>query len=198
MKKLLASLVCVCCWITIAVAGPFGTEMGDRPEKFSGMIKYDDHYETSEVPSPHSLLKSYSLEFTKSSELFAVSGITALYLNDITGVEVQTAYDQLKKDLISKYGKPVVQEALDSRSSLRSNDQFSLGIYKKERTHSSFWVDGITGKLPDDLYSIALMIVTPRGEKDPAVILRYSYKNEPKSNTPKSDTTKIQTDQDAL
>ena len=72
-------------------AGPFGTQMGAKPEQFSGLKDAPpdfgvNTYETRNIPKPHYSLGRYVLGFD-------ASGLEALY-------------NELETQLAEKYGKP--------------------------------------------------------------------------------------------
>lgn len=85
-----------------SLAGPFGTNMDDPPEKYgSDLKKYGERiFRTEDVPKKHPLLPSYDLWF-KDGKLFKVEAFSQYYPSYDEALKV---YETLQKQLIGKYG----------------------------------------------------------------------------------------------
>ena len=93
-----------------AEAGPFGTNMGDSPEKYKSAIKMNaiGTYYTKDLPHPHKKFKDYLLFFA-DKELASVEAQTHTY--DVR--DIVSEFDELKDSLIKKYGNPSYDEFTD-------------------------------------------------------------------------------------
>lgn len=171
----LALLLCLF-WVAPVWAGPFGTEMGDSPEKFTGLEKYGQHwgldvYITANPPQKHSSFEKYIFGFHEA-KLAIIVATTQDYGDDRYGYTARSKYDIVKKQLTEKYGKPLCSESLNVGSIWDQPQDFSTSINKNERTHGCTW----RKELPDNLESIHLQIAT-KNRNTTYLVLRYAYKN---------------------
>lgn len=159
-----------------AWAGPFGTEMGDTPEKFADLKKREtqrgEMYTTVNPPQKHAAFVSYYLIFYDSVGLARVMATTRAYTDDAYGTAVKSAYGTLKAQLTEKYGKPECVESLNTGSIWNQPQYFTTSINKNEREHKSLWLDA----LPDNLESVTLEVQT-LDNSTTYVRLNYAYKN---------------------
>lgn len=157
MKRLILSFFL--CLPGLAIAGPFGTQMGDVPDKYPDLARVPENlFSTTAVPKPHSRLDSYRLGFYQGG-LDRVVAFTE-YERDAEGRKAAPLFNSLRKDLTEKYGKPA-----------RSGGNM----------FGSLWTKGMTvweGDLPDDLARIILALHSGDGVKS-SVSLIYIYRNLP-------------------
>lgn len=174
---LVISSVAFClCLSCAALAGPFGTEMGQKPEAFSGLREIDKtafytSYATSIVPRKNTLFPDYSLTFGEDG-LALVVGVSKEYKNDAYGTQVREDYEKIKKQLTEKYGQPESFDFLKRKSIWNKDRYFATSLFKKERRLESFW----TKNLPDNLESIHLY-ATASSPSETSFSLIYEYKN---------------------
>ncbi|MBD5416867.1 MAG: hypothetical protein HDR50_04250 [Desulfovibrio sp.] len=98
------------CLSGIAQAGPFGTEMVQKPEQFTGLKKVEvagsgadiyTFYTTDTLPKTNPLFESYTLLFGKNG-LAKVIATNKTYANYSYGNQVQEEYSTLKEQLTKK------------------------------------------------------------------------------------------------
>lgn len=178
MRTLMAILTLGCFFALagLAVAGPFGTEMGQKPEDFQDLEKinesgYSTSYFTTNVPKQNSFFTGYGLTFGKNG-LALVIGTSDSYENDAYGTHVKKDYEILKNQLTKKYGKPESFDFLKSQSIWNKDRDFAMSLLKNERKLESFWVEN----LPDNIASIHLR-ATASSPTETSFRLVYEYKN---------------------
>lgn len=161
LRKSLLFFICMTLLTAPAgsLAGPFGTAMGDAPEKY-GNLKRSRHnlYDAERIPMPHSGLDRYQLGFGKTG-LDRVVAFTD-YEQDPEGVKATPLYQDLRKALTEKYGKPSATEGNMAGSRWTKG----MAVWDKE--------------LPADLGKIILSIRSDNG-RDSIVTIIYIYKNLP-------------------
>lgn len=181
--------LCLCLLFTQAYAGPFGTEMGDKPEKFGKTFNDLSPERGIRVtpPKQHSTFTIYELRFADDG-LASVTALSDYYKRDRFASGAKSDYATLKKQLTEKYGQPQITEYLKSGGIYDKDSEFAASLYYKERFHFATW----SNNLPDNLIEITLGIM---GVSSDSVILGlvYKYKNHPNLEKSKE---KIQ--QDAL
>lgn len=133
-----------------AWAGPFGTEMGDPPSKFEGLVAVPGkvgQYAATVLPKPHSAFEAYTLIF-RNNGLSQVSAVSPTLPRDRS----LQLYNTTKQALTKKYGKP-----------LGSTDTICA------------W-ESVT--LPDNLASIGLALIADEETRKFRTVVVYKYKNE--------------------
>lgn len=142
-----------------ANAGPFGTQMGDAPEKYPDLARASHgFFETSRVPKPHSELHNYQLGFSATG-LDRVMAFSE-FPRDPEGRKGTPLYSSLLRSLSEKYGKPA-----------RSQGNMAGSVWTKAM---SVW----EGDLPSDLARIILALRSEDGSTS-SVTLLYVYRNLP-------------------
>ncbi len=143
-------------------AGPFGTQMGAKPEQFSGLKDAPpdfgvNTYETRNIPKPHYSLGRYVLGFDASGleRVVAFSDF-----ENMDGRSAKALYNELETQLAEKYGKP-------GNYGTRENS----GDYR-------YWYAVWEKNLPDDLAKIYLSIRVASAARLRVAII-YVYKNAP-------------------
>ena len=175
--------VLLCLFLAVpAWAGPFGTEMGDSPDKFADLEKIEQHgwleaYSTSKPPQKHSDFEYYMFGFYEAG-LVIVIATTRDFSDDNYGFGAKAQYYDIKKQLTDKYGKPVSTEKLNAGSIWDGPREFATSINVHDRVHKSVWLD----KLPDNLESIKLEVLA-KNKSTTYVQLHYVYKDMVKVRT---------------
>lgn len=136
-------LLCASLISAPAFAGPFGTEMGDKPEKFKSLMEVIPgfSYGATSLPKTHTEFSSYSL-------FFAPSGLA--FINASTGdkfdeKKAKKKTVEIKKQLIEKYGSPAEdkEQFVIWNKNLPANiESIILMCYKKEfqyRIELKYW-----------------------------------------------------------
>ena len=87
-----------------AYAGPFGTEMGDKPEKFESLTPVVPGYRyiTNTLPKTHTDFSKYQLSFAPSGLAF----VGAFTDEKFDEKQAKKNLTEIKKQLIEKYGQP--------------------------------------------------------------------------------------------
>lgn len=153
-----------------AWAGPFGTEMGDKPEKYQIFVDSGYFKLAKTMPKQHSAFDQYFLCFGAEG-LEAVSGSTEKSTNI---QEILKSYETLKAELQKKYGDPAdMHEYLSSEKEFQEQIELLKGALSGERKHETVW----NKNLPDNLADIKLWVAADSDRKKLGVMLLYRYKN---------------------
>lgn len=160
-----------------AVAGPFGTEMGDAQEKFQGLVPIPTSkmpgkiYAVPNLPKKHSTFSTYVLSFGNNG-LAGVFGVSENFTNDGYGIKIKNEYEKIKSQLTEKYGQPQIYEELNSGSIWDNDNEFVISLLKNERAHSCEW----NKNLSDNVSLIRLKILAISSDTTQLAIF-YKYKN---------------------
>lgn len=177
---IILSLTCCLCLACLAHAGPFGTEMGQTPEQFTGLTeiqfkgpraKVHSLYRTETLPKMNPIFERYILLFGKDG-LARVLAFSKPYINDGFGKQLQENFNTLKTQLTKKYGKPEEFDFLKNGSLWTKDRDFVMGIHKNERFLAAYWEND----LPDNLARIALE-TNAASPTSSDLVLIYEYKN---------------------
>lgn len=174
------SLACCLGLAGLAQAGPFGTEMGQKPEQFTGLEKIEFKGPRAEI---HSLYRAHTLPkmnpiFDRYILLFGRTGLARVlayskpYMNDSFGNQLQENFNTLKRQLTKKYGKPEEFDFLKDGSLWNKSRDFVMGIHKNERVLAASWENN----LPDNLDAIMLKAEAD-SPTNSSLVLIYEYKN---------------------
>lgn len=183
MRTLMAALVLGCFFSLagLAVAGPFGTEMGQTPEQFKNLQKIERPtpredvytiYSTTVMPKTNDTFSNYTLLFGKNG-LAKVLASSSSYTNDRYGTKAREEYEKVKKQLTKKYGEPKSYDFLKDGSIWDKDNEFAIAIWKEDRVLASGWVNN----LPDNLNNILLKVGVGRAPGDTQLTLGYEYNN---------------------
>lgn len=183
MRTLMAVLTLGCFFSLagLAVAGPFGTEMGQTPEQFTGLKKVDvptpeagvySKYLTEIMPKPNPDFSLYSLIFGHDG-LAKVIAASKIFKNDRHGGAIIGKYEEIKNQLTKKYGVPKSYDFLKEDSIWKNNKDFLMGIKTKDRILQAVWRND---NLPDNIFSILLKVGALSSDTG-VIYLSYEYKN---------------------
>lgn len=97
----------------ITVTGPFGANMGDKPDKYSDRQRDGDSFVVNTMPSPNPLFENYILSFNDDSGLYKITVNSSVIEDGIKNVAktsefVEKAVQELKKE----YGSPLFQNEI--------------------------------------------------------------------------------------
>lgn len=183
MRTLMGGLTLGCFFVLggLAMAGPFGTEMGQTPEQFTNLKKVEvpspeagiyTKYLTETMPKMNPDFALYSLIFGKDG-LAKIIAASKVFKNDGYGNAIRNKYDEIKNQLTKKYGAPKSYDFLKNGSIWNKDKDFMMGIKTKDRVLQSFWKND---NLPDNLSSI-LLKVRALSPHNGVIYLSYEYKD---------------------
>lgn len=177
MKIIFTLLSAFMFFASLSYAGPFGTTMGDSPDKYTDLKNTKtnqfgiERYQTTKMPKIHSSFEEYILDFG-STGLVSVMAVSEIFDNDRAGIKARNTYDTLKKQLSEKYGIPLVGEMLSPSSIWKKENEFIASIVHNERVHGCQWEEN----LPDNLKEIQLIIYGESYDRA-RVVINYKYIN---------------------
>lgn len=160
--KIITVLFLLALFPSLAMGGPFGTQMGMKPGQFSQLREAPpdfgvNTFETKAIPKPHYSLNRYVLGFD-SQGLERIVAFTDF--ENIDGRSAKALYNELEGQLAEKYGAP--------------------GNYGTRENSGDFrhWYAVWEKDLPDDLAKIYLSIRNASAARARVAII-YVYKNAP-------------------
>ena len=120
--------LCLCLLFTQAYAGPFGTEMGDKPEKFGKTFNDLSPERGIRVtpPKQHSTFTIYELRFADDG-LASVTALSDYYKRDRFASGAKSDYATLKKQLTEKYGQPLKEPSIFPKASIWAKSPHPAG-----------------------------------------------------------------------
>lgn len=110
MKAMILSFLIVFMATDISIAGPFGTNMGDNEQKFSGLNLVNifpnniKEYSTKTVPNPHKIFEIYMLTFVNGG-LARIEGFKEFTPEDGEN-SFSDCFNSIFIRLKDKYGAP--------------------------------------------------------------------------------------------
>lgn len=159
---------------TTCFAGPFGTEMGDAPEKFGvSQGKAGEMKETIKIPEPNPSFVAYEVGFVDNG-LMRVTAYSKPYnLNAATILK-----EKIENELRQIYGKPSNSSSiLSAKADLDKTSPTNVRNQMIKIANSippfCIW----KGKLPDDIESIILFVEPIKNSRDYKVIQNVLYHN---------------------
>lgn len=174
MKKLLLLAGFLLCAGT-AWSGPFGLSKGMSVEQVRALGPLEPSkttpyaYAAKSLRDGHDAFEAYSFLITPEDGLCKVTAIGKDVKTSVYGDELKRAFTGLADALAEKYGRPSNQyDFLRSGSMWNEPKDFMMGLVRKERTLSWYWMGG----LPDELQSIA---IEARGISASAGFISLSY-----------------------
>jgi hypothetical protein len=160
---------------SVGFAGPFGLEMGmklsqlpGKPEAISG-----GYYKLTSVPKPHSSFEAYVVKLSPSTGVCWIKGIGVDIETSSYGIQLKSAFEEMRGKLDSAYGKSKLSDFLMPNSIWNEPNDWMMALIKKERLLAAQWGKEYGSNLPSDLESIALM-ASPTGRSEGYLALEYS------------------------
>jgi hypothetical protein len=159
-------------------AGPFGVSMGMKPTDFNGLKKMSDPgwYSTTEIPNPHSAFEEYALKFGSTTGLCRITAVgKAMTTNDL-GTDLQTAFNEMEKQLKDLYGDNKRNDFLTEGSPLNKPEHFMRGLLRQARVLTSSWEAKHGATLKENLKAIMLQAKALSDDKGYLLIV-YEFQN---------------------
>lgn len=177
-KKMIGFVfTCLLC-ATNAMAGPFGLEMGmslkdigGKPEKVAS-----GKYKLSSVPKPHSAFEAYIVQVSPKHGLCWIKAIGKDIRTSAYGLELKSAFNEMKGKLEKSYGKNETIDRLMPGSIWKEPNDFMMGMIKKERFLMSCWDSEKGSTLTEHIKQIGLM-AHPSSQDKGYLTIEYSFDN---------------------
>jgi hypothetical protein len=143
---------------TSALAGPFGLKMGMSKEQVGANLKHVESnlYETSTVPKAHSSFQDYLLVIDPQLGLAKILANTGEIKTSRYGTDLKSKFEEIEKQLISKYGSNNKFDYLMPDSIWDEPRDWMMSLIKEERSLSAFWGKETGANLSDDIHGIIL------------------------------------------
>lgn len=163
----------------LSYAGPFGLEMGMKVSQLPGKPKSlsGGFYELSTVPKPHSSFEIYVVKVAPSTGVCYIKGIGFDITTSSYGIQLKSAFEELRGKLNAAYGKSNLSDFLLTGSIWDKPNDWMMGLIKKERYLASQWGSEYGSNLPSDIKSITLMAL-PSGRSKGYLGLEYKGAKE--------------------
>ena len=173
-KSAVASLAVCLLAANSALAGPFGTSMGDSADRFEGARAVAENvYITASMPQNEPGFNGYMLNFTDG----ALSAVSAFADDDAAQENFLMLFTSTMEKLINAYGEPA--ENIDpiwaeELGKLPSAEELKVKLHQNVLV--PFGAAWDVKNDADDIAS-AQLVLLPAGQDRCAVIVSYFYKN---------------------
>lgn len=180
MKKLLVSIACGISLAAshIAMAGPFGLSMGMSIEQIDSKAKEvaPGKFVTKNVPKPHSAFEQYAVQVGKKNGLCWIKAIGKDISTSSYGIELRSAFEEMKGKLTKAYGKGETTDLLMPGSIWKEPNEFMMAMIKKERFLMAGWSTEKGSKLKGNIKQVGL-IASPGGRSKGYLSVEYYFSN---------------------
>jgi hypothetical protein len=141
--RLFACISAIVC-SPVALAGPFGLDMGMTLLELKARASVEatnnpNVFKTTKVPSGHDAFESYLLFVTPKAGLCKISALGKTVTTNVYGERIRSEFNKLHEQLIEKYGESKKFDYLKSRSIWNESRDWMMGLQKQERVLSAVW-----------------------------------------------------------
>jgi len=171
---LLSALTAITLFCSSAMAGPFGTNMGDDLLMFNDFVQIEeDFYVTAKVPAPTPEFNAYFLDFYEG-KLCGISAVASKPEMQESGFP-ETARS-VKKLIEEIYGKPSVDHMEDFEARIKKGlDGFKKDLHQAEHKALTLCMWQMKDR-HDHLENVEIYLVST-GEKTCMLMLGCKYAN---------------------
>jgi len=160
------------------VARPFGLEkgmslkdIGGNPEEVGSGI-----YRLINAPKPHSAFEAYIIKVAPKGGLCWIKAVGKDMTTSSYGLELRNAFREMERKLATTYGKHKTMDFLMTGSIWNEQNEWMMGLIKKERILMAIWESTEGSSLPSDLKQIGL-IAKANAQDNGYVAIEYSFIN---------------------
>ena len=166
-----------------AFAGPFGLKMGMPLEQIDAKAKQlaPGKYQITNVPKPHSAFESYVVQVAPKAGLCWIKAIGKDITTSSYGVELKSAFYDMKEKLDKAYGNSKTTDRLLPGSIWHESNEWMMGLIKKERFLFAIWEKETGAKLKNNIITIT-MAAKPSARSKGYIGVDYSFSNEEECN----------------
>ncbi len=180
LKKIVAVLFLTSfLFVTYAMAGPFGLEKGMTLKGIGGNPEKVGHgiYKLDSVPKPHSAFEAYVVRIAPKGGLYWIKAIGKDIETSTYGMELKSAFNEMKEKLGATYGKHKTMDVLLPGSIWDEPNDWMMGLIKKERILAAIWEKSEGSSLPSEIEQIGL-IASPTSRDKGYIAIEYSFTNK--------------------
>jgi hypothetical protein len=182
MKNIIISILISIFIFSNSIAGPFGLRKGmtiDELKKQGSFTKTSEKYvyKLKSLAKGHPDFEMYTVLLTPNQGLCYVTAIGKDFAVSGDGAEMKRKNEELVHALEGKYGAPYMSDdSLKSGSIWNKPNEWMIGLYRKERNLSTYWISSEV-ILPDSLKTI---ILATRASSSGVgfFVIRYDFDNE--------------------
>jgi len=158
--------------------GPFGLVRGLSLEQLGTSQQLEPgKYKLNSVPKPHSSFESYIVQVGPHAGLCWIKAIGKDVRTSGFGIELKSAFDDMRSRLESTYGRPELYDRLLPEANWDEPKYFMMSLLKKERLLASVWKSLSGSSAGDSLKSVGL-IASASGIDRGFLSIEYSFTNE--------------------
>lgn len=163
--------------------GPFGLGMGIKRDDLEGELEELQPYKfrAKNVPKLHSVFQYYILQITPVQGLSWIKAIGKPISTNPYGIEVRSAFDDLKGKLEKIYGGPEIIDHLMYESIWNEPRDWMQAIENGERRLAAKWENTKSKKLQNDLESIFLYAAAV-SDSEGYMAIEYAFTNQSASD----------------
>lgn len=165
--------------VTNAMAGPFGLDMGMTLKDMGGKAEKvaNGKYKLTTVPKPHSAFEAYVVQLAPKGGLCWIKAIGKDIPTSAYGIELKSAFNDMKGKLEKVYGKHETTDLLMPGSIWDEPNDFMMAMIKKERFLMAIWDNEKGSTFTDNIKKVGL-IALPAGRDKGYISVEYSFTNE--------------------
>ncbi len=134
-------------------------------------------YFAKNLPKENSNFESYGLVISPKVGLCQIRAIGKTINTDSYGIELKSAFEDLKSSLDSIYGKGEKEDFLLPGSIWKEPQDWMMGLYKKERIYMAEWKSGKDAMKKNSLTYIGMGIRSVNSSSG-FVLLEYHFNND--------------------
>lgn len=147
---------------SLAIAGPFGLSKGmtlDEVKKLGNFSpeKEPFWYKAYKINKGHDNFEAYSVLITPTHGLCKIVGVGRDIYTNSFGEQLKSKYKELTSAITQKYGEPTGEYDFLRNGSIWTDDNdFMMGLAKKDRSLVSYWFASKGANLSDGLSAISI------------------------------------------
>ena len=165
-------------------AAPFGLKMGMTLDEIAEQCEEEPEYVKDDIYmilpiKKHPVFEHYAVYVSEKTGLYQIRAISAPISTNKYGTELQNAFNNVKDRIEKTYGKPKINNKVDSNinSSYQKDEYWFYTLHEGSRELSAVWGNNLS--LADDLSVVALECSTTSGlyEGTGQLVLYYYFNN---------------------
>lgn len=165
------------------IPGPFGLSMGMSLDELDAqpLEGSEGKYLLTSVPKQHPAFDTYAVQVGINSGLSWIKAIGKDLETSVYGIELQTAFEDMKKKLDKAYGKSKLTDIILHESIWDEPRDWMNALLNKERVLMATWEGSVESTIKGDLISVGL-IATASDVNTGYIAIEYQFKNEEECN----------------
>ncbi len=158
--------------------GPFGLEMGMSLDEIGGMPEEisNGKYKLGNIPNPHPAFEFYAVQVCPKNGLCWIKAIGNDIRTSVYGLELKSAFSEMKEKLERVYGKSKTTDLLMPDSIWNEPKDYMIGLIKQERHLMAIWEGTESSPLKYNLVKVGL-IASAKSQNIGYISIEYYFTN---------------------